>query len=248
MKTNSYFRANSHLLKLLGDELIGDDRLAVFELVKNAYDADAESVDVELNLNQDHPSIIVYDHFGVGMTKDDFINKWMEIGTKSKRAENRTKTVKFQRLPLGEKGVGRLAVHKLGRKLRINSKALDSNEIEVNIDWSNLLEAAQYIEDTVVEINELDEPVFFDNSKTGTRIEISGLNNNEWSRGDVRSLKRMLTSLVSPFETNSDFKVNFSVPGLEKYLDGMPDADDILNSAIWKYQFQMALLNKSNFC
>ncbi|MGK3218288.1 ATP-binding protein [Klebsiella pneumoniae] len=147
MKTNSYFRANSHLLKLLGDELIGDDRLAVFELVKNAYDADAESVDVELNLNQDHPSIIVYDHFGVGMTKDDFINKWMEIGTKSKRAENRTKTVKFQRLPLGEKGVGRLAVHKLGRKLRINSKALDSNEIEVNIDWSNLLEAAQYIED-----------------------------------------------------------------------------------------------------
>ncbi|HDG7847050.1 ATP-binding protein [Klebsiella quasipneumoniae] len=239
MKTNSYFRANSHLLKLLGDELIGDDRLAVFELVKNAYDADAESVDVELNLNQDHPSIIVYDHFGVGMTKDDFINKWMEIGTKSKRAENRTKTVKFQRLPLGEKGVGRLAVHKLGRKLRINSKALDSNEIEVNIDWSNLLEAAQYIEDTVVEINELDEPVFFDKSKTGTRIEISGLNNNEWSRGDVRSLKRMLTSLVSPFETNSDFKVNFSVPGLEKYLDGMPDADDILNSAIWKYQFQI---------
>lgn len=239
MKTKSYFRANSHLLKLLGDELIGDDRLAVFELVKNAYDADAESVEVELNLKEDEPNIVVCDYNGVGMTKDDFINKWMEIGTKSKREENRKKTVKFQRMPLGEKGVGRLAVHKLGTKLRINSKALDAKEIEINIDWSNLLEFSQYIEDTSVEIEELDVPKFFNDVKTGTRIEISNLNNEDWSRGDVRRLKRMLTSLVSPFETNSDFKVNFKVPGREKDLEGMPDADDILDSAMWKYEFEI---------
>jgi len=51
--TTASFRANAHLLKLLGDQLIGDDRLAVFELVKNAYDADATIVDVQLNLNAD---------------------------------------------------------------------------------------------------------------------------------------------------------------------------------------------------
>lgn len=43
------FRVQSHILKLLGDELIGHDRLAVFELVKNSYDADATVVDVTLS-------------------------------------------------------------------------------------------------------------------------------------------------------------------------------------------------------
>jgi len=239
MKTKGYFKANSHLLKLLGDELIGDDRLAVFELVKNAYDADAESVEVQLNLKQQQPNIVVYDHNGIGMTIDDFINKWMEIGTKSKREENRKKTEKFKRMPLGEKGVGRLAVHKLGTKLKINSKALGSKEIEININWSDLLESSQYIEDASVDIEELDNPKIFLDDKTGTRIEISSLNNRDWSRGDVRRLKRMLTSLVSPFETKSDFKVNFSVPGREKDLEGMPNADDILNSSMWKYEFEI---------
>lgn len=239
MKTISYFRANSHLLKLLGDELIGDDRLAVFELVKNAYDADAESVDVVLNLNQEEPTIVVHDHNGVGMTKDDFINKWMEIGTKSKRDENRKRTNKFKRMPLGEKGVGRLAVHKLGTKLRINSRTSETKEIEVNIDWTHLLESTQYIEETSVEIDELQSPHFFEAEKTGTRIEISSLNNKEWSRGDVRRLKRMITSLISPFESDYDFKVNFDIPGRESDLDGMPEREDILSSSIWEYQFEI---------
>ncbi|EOV9656115.1 ATP-binding protein [Cronobacter turicensis] len=239
MKTKSYFRANSHLLKLLGDELIGDDRLAVFELVKNAYDADAESVDVQLNLEASEPSIVVYDHNGSGMSKDDFIDRWMEIGTKSKRDINRRRTAIFKRLPLGEKGVGRLAVHKLGTKLRINSRASGQKEIEIIVNWNELLNFSEYIEDTSVDIDELENPKFFDDKKSGTRIEISHLNNSDWSRGDVRRLKRMLVSLISPFDTNSDFKVNFTVPGREKDLEGMPDAKDILNNSIWKYEFEI---------
>ena len=237
MKTKGYFRANSHLLKLLGDELIGDDRLAVFELVKNAYDADAESVDVELNIKGESSNIIVSDNNGIGMSKHDFITKWMEIGTKSKRGENRLRTDRFKRLPLGEKGVGRLAVHKLGTKLKINSKREDSEEIEIHIDWLQLIDSSQYIEDAFVDIEELSSPGYFKPGRTGTRIEISKLNNIDWSRGDIRRLKRMLTSLISPFGKNSDFKVNFRAPGREKDLEGMPDAEDILNSAIWKYSF-----------
>ena len=115
------FRANAHLLKLLGDELIGDDRLAVFELVKNSYDANALSVDVTLNLEVESPNIVIWDHKGFGMTKDDILNKWMEVGTNSKRNDNKVRTPELNRLPLGEKGVGRLAVHKLGKKLTINT-------------------------------------------------------------------------------------------------------------------------------
>jgi hypothetical protein len=71
------FKARAHLLKLLGDELIGDDRLAIFELVKNAYDADATRVDVTLDLDPNNQSIVVRDYEGDGMDEQTILNKWM---------------------------------------------------------------------------------------------------------------------------------------------------------------------------
>ncbi|WP_217540318.1 ATP-binding protein [Vibrio metschnikovii] len=230
------FRANAHLLKLLGDELIGDDRLAVFELVKNAYDANARSVDVTLNLEDKTPNIIVWDHEGFGMTEDDILNKWMEIGTDSKRSKNKVRTPGFNRLPLGEKGVGRLAVHKLGSQLIINTRAENAKEYKISIDWPRLISEAAYIEDTKVTITPLDTPEFFD-SETGTRIEIRALNNTHWTRGDLRRLKRLLTSLISPFKTVSDFEVNLKIPGREKDIADLLDAKDILSKALWTYDF-----------
>lgn len=206
------FKANAHLLKLLGDELIGDDRLAVFELVKNAYDANATSVDVTLNLNCESPSIIIWDHAGFGITQDDILNKWMEIGTNSKRNKNKIRTpAPLNRLPLGEKGVGRLAVHKLGKQLIINTRAKGSLEHQITIDWPKLIGEAQYIEDTRVTITPLDTPKYFESETgTGTRIEIGELNNTHWTRGDLRRLKRLLTSLISPFKSVSDFDVKLT--------------------------------------
>lgn len=231
------FRANAHLLKLLGDELIGDDRLAVFELVKNAYDANATKVDVTLNLGSDRPHIIIWDHNGFGMTKDDILNKWMEIGTNSKRSQNKVRTpAPLNRLPLGEKGVGRLAVHKLGKQLIINTRAEDSVEHQITIDWPKLIDEAQYIEDTRVTITPLETPKYFE-SGTGTRIEIGDLNNTHWTRGDLRRLKRLLTSLVSPFKSVSDFDVHLSVPGREKDVADLLEAQDILDKALWTYDF-----------
>lgn len=230
------FRANAHLLKLLGDELIGDDRLAVFELVKNAYDANARSVDVTLNLEGKSPNIIVWDHEGFGMTQDDILNKWMEIGTDSKRSKNKLRTPILNRLPLGEKGIGRLAVHKLGSKLIINTRAADSNEYKITIDWPSLISNAEYIEDTKVTITPLSTPEFFE-SETGTRIEIGALNNTNWTRGELRRLKRLLTSLISPFKTVSDFEVNLRIPGREKEIADLLDAKDILEKALWTYAF-----------
>lgn len=230
------FRANAHLLKLLGDELIGDDRLAVFELVKNAYDANARSVDVTLNLEDKSPNIIVWDHEGFGMTEDDILNKWMEIGTDSKRSKNKVRTPGLNRLPLGEKGVGRLAVHKLGSELIINTRAEGSNEYKITIDWPSLISKAEYIEDTKVTITPLSSPEFF-GSETGTRIKIGALNNTNWTRGELRRLKRLLTSLISPFKTVSDFEVNLKIPGREKEVADLLDAKDILDKALWTYDF-----------
>lgn len=231
------FRANAHLLKLLGDELIGDDRLAVFELVKNAYDANATSVDVTLNLHNQSPNIIIWDHGGFGMTQDDILSKWMEIGTNSKRSNNKVRTPDLNRLPLGEKGVGRLAVHKLGQQLTINTRAKNSIEYKIEIDWPSLIDEANFIEDTRVTITPLDNPEFFTKEETGTRIEVGKLNNTYWTRGDLRRLKRLLTSLISPFKTVSDFSVNLSVPEREKDISDMLEAEDIIEKALWTYNF-----------
>ncbi len=237
MTITASFRANVHLLKLLGDELIGDDRLAIFELVKNAYDADASSVDVQLSLDVDQPNIVVWDHQGHGMDKDTILAKWMEIGTDSKRRSNKKRSPIFNRMPLGEKGVGRLAVHKLGSKLTINTRSRGKPEYKIQIDWPSLIGNSGYLEDTKVDIIELSKNEFFDGETTGTRIEISNLNNKNWSRGDVRRLKRLLTSLISPFESVSDFSVNLTVPGREKDLEDVLDASDVLARAIWRYDF-----------
>ena len=233
------FKARAHLLKLLGDELIGDDRLAIFELVKNAYDADADRVDVTLDLHSGKPKIVVQDFNGDGMAIETILNKWMEIGTNSKRGENRERTTKYGRLPLGEKGVGRLAVHKLGSDLKINTRSKNEGEIEININWPSLIDNAKYIQDTEVKISELKAPVFFKGEETGTRIEITNLANDNWSRGEFRRLKRLLTSLVSPFSGVSDFDVNLYIPGHEKDIQDSLEASDILERSIWKFDFKL---------
>lgn len=194
-------------------------------------------MDVTLNLDGDNPHIIIWDHNGFGMTKEDILNKWMEIGTNSKRSKNKVRTpAPLNRLPLGEKGVGRLAVHKLGKQLTINTRAKDSAEHQITIDWPKLIDEAQYIEDTRVTITPLETPKYF-NSETGTRIEIGDLNNTHWTRGDLRRLKRLLTSLISPFKTVSDFDVNLNVPGREKEVADLLEAKDILDKALWTYDF-----------
>lgn len=101
------------MLQLLGDELIGSARLAVFELVKNAYDADANEVVVTLDLDSDpEPTITVADD-GEGMTLDLIRSVWLVPGDDHRRQQRLSdrRTPRHGRLPLGEKGLGRFADH-----------------------------------------------------------------------------------------------------------------------------------------
>ena len=118
MTKSAQFKVHSHVLKLLGDQLIGHDRLAVFELVKNSYDADAKTVTVTLDLLAPVPKISVRDD-GIGMSADTIENVWLQVGTDSKRNAEARKRSPLGRFPLGEKGVGRLAVQKLGDTIRL---------------------------------------------------------------------------------------------------------------------------------
>lgn len=230
-------RARSHLLLLLGEELIGDDRLAIFELVKNGYDADANEVEITVNLAARSETSIVVQDSGTGMTLDDITGKWLELATDSRRKDRVVRSKRFHRLALGEKGVGRIASFKLGRYVNLTTRAAGQPEYETTIDWDKLLEQGPYLENLSVRVRANDDPKVFTGKSTGTRIAISGLRREQWTRGDLRKLYRLVTSLASPFETPDQFKVKFSAPGREGDLKDLVAPNDFLDLAVWKFGF-----------
>jgi len=231
-------RVRSHILRLLGDQLVGHDRLAIFELVKNAYDADAEAVSVKVDLRAN--KIIVRDD-GCGMTAHDVKNRWLDIGTDSKRGLKRGRSEKFLREPLGEKGVGRLAVQKLGSRFRMVTRTEGAPEILVELGWNDLIGSSDYVDGGLqVQITKRAEAIDFPDDQHGTVIEISGLTRKEWARKDLRDLKRLVVSLESPFQTNDSFRVSLTVPGREKDIDDVPDLKELLRRSIWVYKFELS--------
>jgi signal transduction histidine kinase len=232
-------RARTHILQLMGEELIGDDGLAVFELVKNGYDADATEVDVDLNVRSGPSQSIVVLDSGTGMTLEDITGKWLELATDSKRTAV-VRTKKFRRRVLGEKGIGRIASFKLGRRVSLITRAAGEPEYEAHIDWDELLGQGAYLEDLGVRVRPNAEPKYFPGRKTGTRIEISGLRRQQWTRGDLRKLYRLVSSLASPFQTPDQFKVEVAVPGREAEVKDLIAPDDFLDYAVWKFHFRIS--------
>ena len=232
------FRPRARVLQLLGDELIGSARLAVFELVKNAYDADANEVVLNLDLaSNQEPTITVTDD-GEGMTLDVLRSVWLVPGDdhRQKQRLSDRRTAKHQRLPLGEKGLGRFAVHKLGNHITLVTRAQDADECVVDIDWNELI-ARPYLDEAPVTIR-VRPPEIFCDGRTGTRIEVRQLRTVDWSRGEVRRLHNQVTSICSPFEEPGGFEVKLLVPGHESWIDDLPDIHEILNRAIWRFSFR----------
>ena len=232
------FRPRARLLQLLGDQLIGSSKLAVFELVKNAYDADASNVWITLgDLGTADPWIEVEDN-GQGMSLETIRDVWLVPGDDHREKERHgdRRSPKFHRLPLGEKGVGRFAVHKLGGRVRMTTRAADSRECFVSIDWSELMEN-RFLEDAAVTVVERGAKVFKEQA-TGTRIRIDDLNQKEWTRAEVRDLYRQVTSISSPFSSKADdFEIDFRVPGFQRWISEMPDAGELLERAPWRFKF-----------
>jgi signal transduction histidine kinase len=238
-RTLQPFRPRARMLQLLGDELIGSPRLAVFELVKNSYDADASSVAVCLDFRAGRPATIQVLDDGCGMSAEVITNIWLVPGNdhrQRQRAELK-RTPIYGRLPLGEKGLGRFAVHKLGERITMVTRAAGERECVVEIDWRELI-AKPYLDEAKVAIIERD-PEVFKGKRTGTRITIEELRQPIWNRGDVRRLQRQVTSICSPFEEPSGFSASLELPGHEDWVADLPDVPTILGRAFWKYTFRL---------
>lgn len=239
-RAGSYpFRPRARVLQLLGDELIGSDRLAVFELVKNAYDADATNVRVLLDIAPGRPPKISVSDDGEGMSYDVIQSVWLSPGQDNRQNQrlDGQRTPVHRRLPLGEKGVGRFAVHKLGNRIKLITRRTGCDECVVDIDWAELIKKP-YLDEAPVTIQERPAQVFT-GDRTGTVIEISELRTQVWRRGEVRRLYSQITSICSPFDEPSGFGVALEVPGREEWIADLPSVADILERAIWKFSFSV---------
>lgn len=234
------FRPRARLLQMLGDQLIGSSRLAIFELVKNAYDADADKVLITMNkINTPEAEIIVEDN-GDGMTLETIKNIWLVPAHdhKEKQKKNKKRT-QLNRLPLGEKGLGRFAVHKLGNEIELVTRARNSDECLVKINWSEVIDTP-FLEDTRVEVVTQTPQVFL-GQNSGTKIIVKDLREQSWTRGDVRKLLRQITSISTPFNNkrSDKFETILEVEGHPEWTQGIPDIEMLKDRAPWHIKFEV---------
>jgi len=223
------FKTRARVLCQLGEQLIKSEAIALLELIKNSYDADAPKCRVTM-MHPNIPSkakVIVRDN-GEGMDYNTLSTVFLEIGTSYKADLSKSsdpdikRSPKFKRPRLGEKGIGRLGVHRLGKEIEVITRKKDGMESVLRINWDDI-EKSKYIEDLPVEIFERTPEVFTKGS--GTKIIIKRFR-NPWTRAMARNCARTITSLNSPFESNDSFRVEFRIPELS-WLDGILTYEDI---------------------
>lgn len=233
------FKPRARLLLLLGDQLIRDPGIAVFELVKNAYDADSPNVKIIMSniTDPERAKILVEDH-GSGMDFKTVTDAWLEPGTdyRQQQQTRRVRTPKYERLPLGEKGVGRFAAHKLGRDISLVTRKRGNPEVVVEIDW-DVFSQRRYLADVPIKVKERD-PEHFKGTRAGTWIEVRRLRDS-WNREMIRELARHVNSICSPFQEIGGFKADLIVPEHSKWLEGLLTADKVLEYALFEAHCRM---------
>ena len=232
-------KAKSHILSLLGDELIGSDSLAIFELVKNAYDADAEEVTVEfINLNQSNQQIIIEDD-GHGMTNKVIQDVWLTIGTDFKRGKNRKESKKFKRVSFGNKGVGRLAVHKLAKRITLETQAEgEMFSSRLTIDWVELIASKEYIQDLEVSVETVADQLF--KKGKGTRIILDRLTTKKWTKKALKDLVRKIDNIKNPFSPNPNFNIKIKANDFhQEWISEVTNSNDILKDSLYQFGFKI---------
>lgn len=208
-ENSPHFKTRARLLCQLGEQLIKDGSIALMELIKNAYDADASSCKILFeNPESDELGTIVVLDDGSGMDRDTLLHSWLEIGTDSKREKrNGLLTPVYKRFPLGEKGVGRFGVHRLGRKIELITRKAGCKECVININWDEIDDSV-YIDEIPVSLIEREPTLFIDGS--GSKIKISGLRDS-WDEKSIKELARQVLSLNSPFQSLDSFRASIEI-------------------------------------
>lgn len=204
-------RPRARLLRTLGNDLISSDKVALIELVKNSYDADATTVLIRFQgpLESGSGRIEVWDD-GHGMDVPTLQRSWLDIATDTKRRKPKSDG---GRRVLGEKGIGRLAAARLGEELLLVTRKADAREVNLLIDWSQFDQEDAYLDEIEVAWEIGDPDVFSQEGRAafvfsesgsetwrrghGTLLRIEKLT-HAWSAEDFIELRTALTRLIRP--------------------------------------------------
>ncbi len=245
------FKISSHLKSVIGRDLITDDFVAIFELVKNSFDANASEVDIYFGDDQ----ITIVDN-GKGMSESDIKNKWLFVaysaksdGTEDSPAADTDYRENIQhRRYAGSKGVGRFSCDRLGSKLFLQSRKSKTGDVQqLIVNWLNFEESAKE--------NFIDIPVQYgvaksfqsdssiDHPNHGTILEITDLRSS-WPRESIKELKASLAKLINPFgATTEGFTINIHAPAeLERDEElrkrEITTPNEIINGPVENFIFQ----------
>ncbi|WP_426016648.1 sensor histidine kinase [Brevundimonas sp. DWR2-3-1b1] len=227
MTTSESFRVSSHLKDIIGRDLVTNEFVAIFELVKNSFDAGATRVDIEFDPSE--RSIKIVDD-GRGMTSSDIRDKWLFVAYSEKALatpDNYRDKIRPAGQFAGSKGIGRFACDTLGKRLELYSRAQGSDSIEkLDIDWT------LFERDSIEEFQEVDVklgsasafPIVHNANEPeahGTVLVIRDTR-QEWDEDAVRRLRRDLAKLIDPFGTTSHVAVcTWFLDGSTQRIEGV---------------------------
>lgn len=209
------FSITARTALLLGRESISSPVVAVLELVKNAYDADAKSVTVRFRKASTSQGTIEVSDNGHGMTWNDIKSKWMVIGTDNKQ---RAPVSPSGRIRVGEKGIGRFALDRLASKVILETTPEVSEQetaeptYRMVIDWESFVNTDRALHEIPQAAEVLERK-----QRTGTRLLLRDLR-DRWTYRDYQRLYRDLAVLVPPFKSRlSGFSIRFDCDEADEF-------------------------------
>ncbi len=225
MTSEFYFKPSARLQRYLGRELIADPNLAILEFVKNAYDAGASNVYIHFHFPKSGESTLLIADDGEGMNEKTFEQNWMHPGYSEKSADSKESRSRRSgqggttaRVPVGEKGLGRLAAGRLGSSLEVfTRRSVRQNWLHVSFDWAEFDNMYKLMDEVGIPFDDAapSEPLV----SRGTILVISDLSLN-WSgrivgrpqpgrsRTRLGRLKQDLELLVRPLApTAAEFTI-----------------------------------------
>lgn len=239
------FKVSAGLKNIIGKDLVTDDFVAVFELVKNAFDANATRVDVCFeNVTSDSSGRIIIKDNGKGMDVDDIENKWLFVAYSAKKdgTEDYRDKISSSRHYAGAKGIGRFSCDRLGSELSIYSRRNgDKKYSKLRLNWA---EFEQNLTDEFAGVNvdvEVidDTPYEFD---CGVVLEIGALR-SVWGSDKLISLKRSLEKLINPTQGNGTdkFEINIEADEFIAHDEAaieQGNAHEVINGPVKNFVFE----------
>jgi signal transduction histidine kinase len=261
-------------MRTLGEELISNERVALIELVKNSYDADASTVVIHFQppLAEGHGAVEIWDD-GHGMSATTVRSAWMEIATPVKKRQERSE-IKNRRV-LGAKGIGRFAAAQLAYETQVITHRKGEPEVVLTTDWDLFADDDSYLDQVPLQFATRDAEVFAAggpaenlfgrvspkayvhaegkrHSPHGTAVMLRRLR-RAWTENDLRALRNSLSRLIPPpppteldVPATPEFSIYLDLPPEFESLSGFVGPSEALAHPVYRLLGSIAADGQAN--